>query len=165
MEVIELGPDEWQRYRRLRLDALHADPGAFASSHEREVAFDETTWRSRLQAGPDGRPNATFVVATDDLGDVGTAAVVYTEHHEAPMLVAMWVRPVARGLGAGRRLVEAVAAWARGRRESEIVLWVVHDNEPAIGLYRSCGFEPTGRVDALPSNPCADELEMIAVLD
>ena len=165
MEILELGPDDWQRYRDLRLEALRADPAAFASSHERELAFDETTWRGRLTIGPDGRPNATFVVADRERGDLGTTAVIYTEHHEVPMIVAMWVRPTARGLGVGRRLVDVACDWVRHRDERSVVLWVVHDNESAIALYRSCGFEPTGKVEAAPSNPCANELEMIAALD
>ncbi len=164
MQTVQLEPGDWVRYRELRLAALRADPGAFASSHEREVAFDEGVWRRRLTAGPDGRPNATFVVADPERGDVGTTAIVYTEHHEAPMIVAMWVRPLARGLGVGRRLVEAACSWADARGEHEVVLWVVDDNTSAIELYRSCGFVATGEVDALPSNPCAGELEMVKTL-
>ena len=168
MTVRRLTPDDWALYREVRLASLLADPDAFASTHEREVGFGEETWRARLIAGPDGRANACFVDIDGgaDAGGgsdavLGTAGVVYTEHHPAPMLVAMWVRPEARGRGSGRRLVDAVVDWAGERAEPEVVLWVVRDNETAIGLYESCGFEATGQVDALPSHPGSQELEMV----
>ncbi|MEM7273174.1 MAG: GNAT family N-acetyltransferase [Actinomycetota bacterium] len=148
-------------YREIRLAALLADPDAFASTHEREVGFDEARWRERV-AGFGGRPGVTFVDELPDLGPMpaGTAGVGYTEWDASPMLVAMWVRPEARGRGVGARLVEAAAAWATAQEADELMLWVVKTNDSAIALYQRCGFEPTGKVDTLPSNPCADELEM-----
>ena len=55
--------------------------------------------------------------------------------------LGMGVLPAYRGRGVGRRLVEAciAKAWAQGI--TRIELEVRADNEPAIGLYRSLGFE------------------------
>lgn len=50
-----------------------------------------------------------------------------------------------RGRGIGRRLIEAVAAGAVERGVAEISLSVDPTNESAATLYRSLGFEPTGR--------------------
>lgn len=171
MGIRQLTHNDWELYRNIRLESLLADPSAFASTHEREAAFDEVLWRGRLSSGPDGRPVGVFldevsdgVDASSDDAPLGTASIVYTEHHAAPMLAAMWVRPTARGSGSARRLVEATCAWAEARGETAVVLWVVRDNEPAIRLYESCGFTPTGTTDVLPSNPCAEELEMLRLL-
>lgn len=161
MQIRQLSEDDWKPYRSIRLDSLLADPGAFASSHEREAAFDEATWRLRVTTGPLGKPNAAFVAFDDHDAPVGTASVAYTEHHPSPMLVAMWVRPEGRGQRLGQRLVEACVEWAAKRGDTSMVLWVVKDNAAAIALYERCGFEPTGQVDTLPDNPCADELEML----
>lgn len=117
MAVERLSPDDWVLYRDVRLQALQADPGAFGSTYEREVAFDEAEWRRRLTSGPDGRPSAVFIDRAAD------------------------------------------------RNEQAVALWVVRENAGAIRLYESCGFEATGTVDALPSNPCAEELEMLLRLD
>lgn len=167
MTLRQLTSDDWAMYRDIRLESLRESPGAFASTFEREVAFDESEWRRRVTIGPDGRAMATFVDLADnaDAPALGTAGVVFTEHHPAPMLVAMWVRPDARGSGSARRLVDAVCNWARDQGEQQVVLWVVRDNAAAISLYASCGFTPTGVTDTLPSNPCAEELEMIRSLD
>ena len=169
MAVRKLTGDDWELYREVRLAALLADPGAFASTHERESAFGEADWRRRLAAGPGGRTNATFVDQSTvgcgvdiEAGRVaGTAGMVFTDHHAAPMLVAMWVRPEARGTGVGRRLIDAAVDWTVAQGERAVVLWVVRDNAPAIALYERAGFVATGNVDTLPSNPCADELEMM----
>jgi GNAT superfamily N-acetyltransferase len=156
-----LQPDEQtdvETYREVRLRSLLTDPGAFASTHEREVEFTADDWRRRI-AGFSGKPGVTFVDEVD--GRVtGTVAVGYTEWDPNPMLVAMWVDPTARGQGVGTRLVEAAVNWAIEQAAAEIILWVVRDNDGAISLYRRCGFEPTGVVDTLPNNPCVDELEM-----
>lgn len=166
MAIRRLTADDWEQYRDIRLDALRTDPDAFASTFERESAFDEDMWRGRISTGPDGRAMAAFIDA-DETGEtsLGTAAVLFTEHHSAPMLVAMWVRPEARGAGSARRLVDAACEWAITQEQKQIVLWVVRDNASAIALYSKCGFAPTGATDTLPSNPCAEELEMIRDLD
>lgn len=161
MQIRRLSEDDWKHYRSIRLDALLADPGAFASTHEREAAFDEATWRLRITTGPLGKPNAAFVGFDEHDATLGTASVAYTEHHRSPMLVAMWVRPEARGQRLGARLIEACVEWAADRGDTSMVLWVVKDNAAAIALYERCGFAPTGQVDTLPDNPCADELEML----
>ncbi len=152
-------PTDVETYRHIRLTSLQADPEAFASSHDREAAFDSETWQRRL-AGFGDRPGATFVYELD--GEVvGTVAVGFTEWDPQPMLVAMWVGPAARGQGVGQRLVEAAVGWVADQQEAtEVVLWVVKTNTSAIALYQRCGFEPSGVVDTMPDNPCVDELEM-----
>lgn len=166
MAVRQLTPDDFADYRQIRLEALKTDPGAFGSNYEREAAFDDETWRSRM-AGPGFGPATVFIDELDGSA-VGTTGIAYTEHDPQPMLVGMWVRDAARGLGSGRRLVEAALAWARDHQADEVMLWVVADNLAAIKLYESCGFVAWGKVDAppsnlppnLPPNPCAEELEM-----
>lgn len=158
MAVRTLTQEDALSYREIRLDALRTDPEAFASTYEREVAFERADWERRL-ADTEDRPFCTFVDEVNGVA-IGTAAIGYTEWDAVPMLVAMWVRPEARGTGSGRRLIDAAMAWAADRGEAEVVLWVVKDNQPAINLYTSCGFVPSGATDTLPSNPCAEELEM-----
>lgn len=166
MAVRQLTQDDFADYRRIRLEALKTDPDAFGSHYEREATFDDETWRSRM-TGPGFGPAAVFIDEVDGSA-VGTTGIAYTEHDRQPMLVGMWVRGGARGLGSGRRLVEAALAWARDHEADEVMLWVVADNLAAIKLYQSCGFVASGKVDALPSNlpsnlpaiPGAEELEM-----
>jgi ribosomal protein S18 acetylase RimI-like enzyme len=162
MTVRALGLDEMEAYRAIRLEALRSDPQAFASTHEREAAFDDATWRSRL-AGFAGRAGAVFVVEID--GSVaGMAGIGHGEEPGDTVVWGMWVRPAARGSGAGRRLVDSAVAWARAEDARTVTLWVVRGNEVARRLYEGAGFRETGDVAALPSDPCVDELAMRLVL-
>ncbi|MEM9650802.1 MAG: GNAT family N-acetyltransferase [Actinomycetota bacterium] len=158
MAVRALTTDDVAQYREIRLEALRHDPDAFGSTYEREMAFDDGDWRARLTDTPHG----PFTMFADDVDGrlVAIAGIGVTRWDPRPMLVAMWVRPEARGTGAGRRLVGAALDWATARGESEVVLWVVRGNTPAINLYAACGFVASGQTDTLPSNPCAEELEM-----
>ncbi|MGI9196598.1 MAG: thioesterase, FlK family [Candidatus Nanopelagicales bacterium] len=51
----------------------------------------------------------------------------------------MAVRPDRWGGGMGRALLEAVSARAEGK---PLICCVIEGNDPAVALYRSCGFEP-----------------------
>jgi GNAT superfamily N-acetyltransferase len=76
----------------------------------------------------------------------------------------MWVRPSARGLGVGKALVEAAAAWAKARGFAALFLWVTEPNTSARRLYDQCGFTPTGERQPLPSDPALTEIGMSRTL-
>lgn len=124
-------------YRALRLQGLSDHPQAFGADAGEEAAWPLTAWRSRLQQ------RATFGAFAGD-AMVGTAALSVEpgrKQGHRGSLVGMYVAPAARGLGAGRALIAAVLALARGRVET-VELSVAIANAPAIALYLACGFRP-----------------------
>ncbi len=150
-------------YRSVRLRALSMNPEAFGSTYERELAFDDESWRSRVGTFR-GRPGRVLF-AQDDIGPMGIAGIGLENPSEhdgvaTAYLWGMWVDPRARGNGTSRALVSACIGWAAASKVSRVVLDVVRDNSVAIALYARFGFLPTGRVGGLASNPCAEELEM-----
>ena len=164
IRVERLGADRWESYRQVRLAALEDSPEAYASTLEREQAFDETTWRSRLSE------NGTFLATRH--GVVAGTATGYSpgEHGGvggqggvAPgdrLLVAMWVLPDHRGTGVAQALVEAVVGWARADGGERLLLAVVDTNEVARRLYERLGFALTGRTEPSARDPRRSELEM-----
>jgi RimJ/RimL family protein N-acetyltransferase len=159
----ELGPDDVDAYRPLRLEALQETPSAFASSFEEESARDPATLRERLRAGPDQAVFGAFL----DGRLVGTSAIFrlprLKERHKA-FLVGMYVAPAARRTGLGRALVAAVLERARtmpGLRQ--VLLGVEAGNAPARALYEAFGFEAFGyERDALVVDGAAyDEIHMV----
>jgi Acetyltransferase (GNAT) family len=100
-----MGPEEHELLRAIRLRCLREEPDAFGSTYEREVAFTDEIWVSRLR--PDGNPH--YLSEASDGTPNGIAAGVPDDSDEAVAnLVSMWVDPVARGSGAADDLIMQV---------------------------------------------------------
>jgi GNAT superfamily N-acetyltransferase len=154
MEVRRARAADWEALRELRLRALADAPDAFASTLEKEAAFPERVWRQRAE-GEAG--SATFIAWEDGAG-IGMARIFAEADVPGRMhLVGMWVDPRHRHRGVAQALVERAVRWAKERRASEVILWVVDRNLPARRLYERAGFRPAGARQPLPSNPALTE--------
>src|SRR5450755_558170 len=107
--VRETAMDDWQVMRDVRLAALRDAPYAFGSTYAREEAFEEADWRSRIASGGNFLAYIPEVSASEPAGLIGG----YEPESGPVELVAMYVRPQARGRGVGEALIAAVAGWAR----------------------------------------------------
>jgi len=167
--VRQITADDWELMRDVRLAALTEAPYAFGSTYAREAAFTEQRWRSRINE----RSATFFALAEPELATAGSTVVAAAEpvgltgvfvEDGAADLVSMWVRPTARGLGAGQALVEAAASWAKAREYDTLFLWVTETNATARRLYERCGFTATGQRQPLPSDPTLPEIRMSRAL-
>lgn len=98
----------------------------------------ETRMRATLDTGEGGSwvlEHEGAVVGTLGLQPTGAAGVG---------AIGMAILPSARGLGGGRRLLEAAIAGARARDLHKVELEVFPDNARAIALYARCGFAVEG---------------------
>ena len=154
VSVREVPADEWELVRDVRLAALRDAPDAFASTYTREAPYTEEQWRGWFS----DRSVLFFPHVANGAEPAGLAGVLVRDR--GAQLVAMWVRPGARGLGVGEALVRAAAGWAKDRGYAGIYLWVAESNEPARRLYERCGFAATGERQPLPSNPALTEMRM-----
>jgi GNAT superfamily N-acetyltransferase len=159
--------DDWQRMRKLRLQALHDTPIAFGQTVENALAMTERDWRSYASRGQD--PQRTFVVAIDDdardetRGDfVGMMGGALDRHGGAPYLVGVFVAPSHRGKRAGVAdlLLEAIEEWARAF-DNRLQLDVHEDNARALRFYESRGFTRTGLSEPYVFDRTKLELNMI----
>jgi ribosomal protein S18 acetylase RimI-like enzyme len=139
--VRRLGAGEADLLRDLRLRALRDAPMAFGSTLGREEAFDAQEWERRTAASAAGEDQATFIAEPA----VGLAIVVLDgDDPLVAHLYSMWVAPEARGMGAGRALVDAVVAWAAERGARRLTTAVTEGNAVATALYAAAGFTDTG---------------------
>ena len=126
-------------YRDIRLEGLRRDPDAFSSTFENESTQPLSFFAGRIAGG------AVFGAfrGGELLGVAGFYVQPGPKHAHKGTLWGMYVRPTARRLGVGRRLVEAVIERARG--EVEILeLSVIAENDTARRLYAGLGFVEYG---------------------
>lgn len=145
MQVAPLAPAHLAAYRALMLHAYEAAADAFTTTAAERAAEPDAWWLRRM-ADPSGLSQAFGALVGDEL--VGTVAVEYSAkpktRHKA-LVIGMFVLEHARGLGAGRALLQAALAAAAARDGVRVVtLTVTEGNAPAIALYESCGFRAFG---------------------
>jgi ribosomal protein S18 acetylase RimI-like enzyme len=135
-----LTPGEATLYREIRLEGLKQAPDAFASTFEREDAMPLSWFEERIVKG---NVFAVFVDGTL-MGVAGYWPQEGIKECHKALLWGMYLRPDARGLGLGERLIEAIVAHASARVE-QLQLGVADGNEAALRLYRKTGFSEYGR--------------------
>ena len=145
MEILRIGPDEWEVFRELRLRALREAPYAFGSRYDDWAEAPETSWRDRLANVP------LNLVARMDGELVGMASGV-VEDEDGAELISMWVDPAARGSGVAAALIEAVVEWARSAGRATYLM-VRSENARAIAAYARAGFVDLG----IPTGQSPDE--------
>jgi ribosomal protein S18 acetylase RimI-like enzyme len=140
IDVRRLTQDEWTQFRAVRLEALLESPEAFSATYAQEAAFDEATWRSRLERSP-------RFVADRDAVVLGTASLGTYDGPEGEdtlgEVFGLWVTPAARGTGVATALAKAAAKLAREQGRSHVVYWVSTSNGRAVAFASGLGFRPT----------------------
>jgi ribosomal protein S18 acetylase RimI-like enzyme len=141
-----LKPVDWRVLRRARLEALIDSPQAFTSSHATESRWAEVEWRRSFHA-------AKWIVAREAENVIGLARSV--EEPERPAtarhLESIWVAPAHRRRGVFRAQLHVLAEMERRAGVTELLLWVLEDNQGAERAYEALGFEPTGERQFLPT--------------
>ena len=91
---------------------------------------------------------ASCVLIVDDQ-PAGIALIARRGTLRASRLAAMGVAKELRGKKAGTWLMDKLIVEARERKDREMVLEVIEQNEPAVGLYQNSGFETVRRLIGL----------------
>ncbi|HXH79489.1 GNAT family N-acetyltransferase [Nocardioides sp.] len=142
--IEQLGPDDWQGFRDIRLRALADAPDAFGVTLEESQQKSEQDWRRRLSvSGP-------ILVVRDGATRLAMGAGWHPPDEPDRMMVwGMWTAPEARGQGCARSLLAWLLDHARRRDVTTVELHVTEGNDSARRLYVQCGFEATGEWEPL----------------
>jgi RimJ/RimL family protein N-acetyltransferase len=144
--VEQLAPDEWQRLRSIRLEALTDSGHAFGGTYEAESAEDESTWRLKFEKND-------FLIASVNGKD---AAMLYIEILNGDFGATCWIggcwsNPKFRGKGLMRALFTYID---RQDKDWKIQgLGVFTDNFSAIAAYEKLGFVKMGDDTASTRKP------------
>lgn len=169
--------DEWAKAREIRLAALR-DPVAgiaFLDTYENAVERPDSFWRERTEGAAEGGSGGArqFVAEALDGSWAGTISVLVERPSDEVRfgeaatvdqthIVAVYVRPEARGTGLTEELFRAGVEWSWSLPEPlirRVRLYVHEDNERAAAFYRRFGFVATGERVAVPGSETASELE------
>jgi ribosomal protein S18 acetylase RimI-like enzyme len=137
-----LGPDDVDAFRRIRLEALRAEPAAFASSVRDWESLPDEEWRRRLTENP------VFVAFRDSepVGIMGLMRQRSSRMAHRASIIMVYVRESLRGADLARELLKALADHARVSGIRQLELAVNAENAAAIRFYRREGFTEIGLI-------------------
>ena len=158
VEIRRVKPNEGEMLMRIRLMSLLDAPYAFATSYLDDAQLPAEAWSERASRAASGDEEAVYV-ADAPVGWVGLVGA-YTPRASERHLYGMWVDPGYRGQGLGEALLHTVEDWARLAGATTLSLWVAETNEPAVALYRRCGYELDGGSQPMPNDPTVIEQSM-----
>jgi L-amino acid N-acyltransferase YncA len=139
--IRRIGADEVDLFRRIRLEALRAEPSVYASTAEDWERLSPDAWRARLAEA--------VVVALAGDGPVGVMGLMpqrASRMAHRGTLVMAYVRADQRGGGVASALLDALGREALTQGIVQLELAVSAENEAAIRFYRRRGFAECGRV-------------------
>jgi len=156
-----LAPSDWLTYKSVRLASLAESPDSFGSTYERESAYVQTEWESRLDPIERAK-NALPLIAEYEEIPIGVAwGLVHEPVTKVAHIYQMWVSPEARGKGVAKALLEQIEAWALARNCDLMALSVTTTNDAAVHLYQIAGFLPSGQVEELREGSALKTQKMV----
>ncbi len=137
-----LGPEDVEIFRRIRLEALRAEPDSFASSAVDWEKLSDDEWRQRITAG------AVFVAFRDGdpVGIMGLLRERASKMAHRATVVMVYMRESLRGSGLAKMLLERLIEHARSQGIRQLELSVSAENAKAIGFYSRQDFVKVGRI-------------------
>ncbi len=128
-------PEEWQKFREVRLKGLQTDPQAFGGVYESEAQEGEAYWKDRFS-----NPERCFYAAEEGNAFVATAGSKKIDDSNW-MILAVYTLPEFRGKSISKELISRLIDEAKRAGAEKVSLMVNVLQEPAVNLYKNMGFE------------------------
>jgi len=145
MHVIRLRAADAAEYRSLMLHGYEHAADAFTTTAQERAAEPLAWWENRIA---DPRGMSVALGAIDDATLVGGVALEFSakaKTRHTARLIGMYVLESHRRSGVAKALVEGAIGYVRSRSGVEVLsLTVTEGNDPALRLYRTCGFVEFG---------------------
>lgn len=148
MKVRATEEQDWRILKEIRLASLLDIPTAFGVSYQTAITNSEEQWKQHASSEMDPK---FWLAFKDDkaIGMIGAGLDKINRYN----LIAMWVEPESRQLGAAECLLNMVKSDAITRGFTQIFLDVSPDNVKASRFYIKHGFAFINEVKSLDSHP------------
>ena len=135
------GADDVDAFRRIRLEALRAEPAAFSSTAAKWEALSDEEWRRRLT-------NPVFIAFRDGehVGIMGLMREQSSQTAHCATIMMVYLRAGLRGSGLASALLEALTQHARELGIRLLELGVNAENPAAVRFYKRQGFAEIDRI-------------------
>lgn len=144
MNIRVLTKENADIYLQLCIEGLTQNPEAFGSSYE-DIMKQENPVEAIAKRLDNPEKFTIGAFHEEELIGIATLEIkpLVKQEHKAK-IGSVYVSPKARGLGAGRALIETIIENAPRLDIEQIMLNVVSGNKPAKKLYESLGFQTFG---------------------
>jgi len=145
--IATLLPEEWQKYKEIRLEALKNDPTAFSATYEEKILNPDQKWIDGLKDA-EKRECDILLFAKDGEKVIGMIGAYWNNQPTTGHTANIWgvyVNRNYRGQGIGKKLMDVIVDEIKKHPQIiKISLGVNTKNEPALELYKSCDFKIVG---------------------
>jgi len=141
IRIAQIYADDWEDFKRIRLEAFATDPLAFSPKQVREAAnYSEETWKEYMT-----KREAVVLTAKENNKIVGLIGS-YKESDEIAVIWGTYVNPSYRGRGIGKKLLQKIInSIEKDNSTKKIKLWVEENHHVAKSLYEQFGFNVVGK--------------------
>jgi len=148
LEVKAVSSEEWEEYKRLRLEALKSDPGSFIESLEEESKRSDEYWMNYLK-NIETHDGPKLLAARSGDRFIGMAGY-FKRNKQAAGINGLYVSKDQRGTDVSDRLMESIIEIAKKNPDIKTLeLMVRKDLKQAINLYEKFGFKKAGKAKSI----------------
>ncbi len=148
--IMSLSPEEWQKYKNIRLEALQKEPTAFANTYDDEIKYEDKKWIEILEKSKNRDTEIALFAKDGDqiIGFIGAFWVTKEKLKHVAHIYGTYVDSAYRGQGVGKMLMEAVINKLKSLSHiKKIKIEVNSQNTPAFNLYQKVGFKVIGKAE------------------
>jgi len=153
VRIVRLNPEDWKKYREIRLEALKNDPDSFCDIYAEEAKRSDFAWKKRLENNAD--KNTGVILFLQAKGTIIGMGGVYYEN-ASPTIANIWGIYIRRGhrrKGYGTQLINVLLEKIRENNNVRLVKLCVNASKlPALRLYEKTGFGITDKKDRALKN-------------
>jgi RimJ/RimL family protein N-acetyltransferase len=139
-----LAPDDFETFKRIRLEALRVCPEAFASRLADWESLPDEDWRQRLM----NNPVVVSFSGDEPVGIMGLMRQQASKMAHRATIIMVYVRDTERGGGRAVAMLDFLLDHARRLGIRQVELAVSAENPAATRFYQREGFHEIGRIPA-----------------